>query len=282
MLPTRAERRGRVTAPDEPVEGGAEVVEFCFQTGSPFDSPNGRVDRVVPAPPRSRYQRACRSWTSSASARVSEAFTCVLPEGLQLRVACRVELRSTVTRDLSISRLRMSRISCAVPGRRRRPPRRQPARSRRRRPTGGRRAGVPPRTAGRSSSPPRPAGSAGGAVVVRAPPVNSRKRSSSRSANVARGRARRRAAASSTAKGRPSNRRQTSETTSPACPSALKPGWTARARSTKSSTAAGSGQASHRNQDFAGNAERLTARRDQSETRHRADQGLGQRRPPAQ
>ena len=36
------------------------------------------------------------------------------------------------------------------------------------------------------------------------------------------------------------------------------------------------GQARHRHQDFAGNAERLAARRDQSETGHRPDQGLGQ------
>ena len=36
------------------------------------------------------------------------------------------------------------------------------------------------------------------------------------------------------------------------------------------------GQASHRNQNFAGNAQRFTARSDQSETRDLADQALSQ------
>ena len=58
--------------------------------------------------------------------------------------------------------------------------------------------------------------------------------------------------------------------------SAVNPGRTARARSTKISTAAGSGQCAYWHQDFARDAEGLAARGDQPETGQSSDQRLGQ------
>ncbi len=103
-------------------------------------------------------------------------------------------------------------------------------------------------------------------------------RSPSRSARVASGSARRRAAASLTARGRSSSRRQMSSTTSPACPSARKPGRTARARSVNSSGAAGGSSPPTGTRSSPGNAGRLPAGGDQPEAGHRSHQGFGQRR----
>ena len=112
--------------------------------------------------------------------------------------------------------------------------------------------------------------------MVRAPPVSRRKRSSSRSAKVARGRARRRAAASSTAKGRPSSRTTDIRDDLAGLPFGAEAGLDRPGAIDEELDGGRLGQACHRHQDFAGDAERLAARRDQSETGHRADQGLGQ------
>ena len=133
---------------------------------------------------------------------------------------------------------------------------------------------VPPRTTGRSSSPPRLAGSAGGAWWSghhRSVAGNGRRAVPPASSGEGPGGGRRRAR--QPGEGRPTGGRHLI-TTWP-LPPALKPGCTARARSTKSSTAHWF-QASHRHQNFAGDAQRLTARGDESETRDLAEQGVSQ------
>ncbi len=73
----------RVTAPDEPVESGAEVVELSFQSRSPFDS---RVPAQAGASllPQVEVPTGVPFMDFVRLARVGEALAGVLPERLQL------------------------------------------------------------------------------------------------------------------------------------------------------------------------------------------------------